>query len=212
MGEIKNCSLQCRSRKLGTQRRGKTKRLKVWHEELQKAILLKKESYKKWLCTKQQEDYINYKHRRALVHRLSRTAKRESWNQFVSRLERDITGAQRHGFKIFKNLKETTDDRAKIDVISEEEWLKYYGKLLVTEDVLQTIETKHSGELNAITMHELETVLKQAKNRKAPGIDGINMELWKYGSRKLKIRILQLFNDIWCTWVKFLKNGIQHKL
>jgi hypothetical protein len=28
-------------------------------------------------------------------------------------------------------------------------------------------------------------------------VDGINTELWKYGSRKLKIILLQLFNEIW---------------
>ena len=46
-------------------------------------------------------------------------------------------------------------------------------------------------------MKEIETVMKEAKNRKAPGCDNINMELWKYGGKKLKIRLLQLFNLIW---------------
>jgi hypothetical protein len=28
-------------------------------------------------------------------------------------------------------------------------------------------------------------------------VDGINTELWKYGSRKLKTGLLQLFSEIW---------------
>lgn len=47
-------------------------------------------------------------------------------------------------------------------------------------------------------MQYLDLELKQARNRKAPEIDGINMELWKYGSRILKI-LLQLVDDIWST-------------
>jgi hypothetical protein len=36
-----------------------------------------------------------------------------------------------------------------------------------------------------------------SKNRKAPGIDEINVELIKYASTKLKKRFIQLLNDIW---------------
>jgi hypothetical protein len=46
-------------------------------------------------------------------------------------------------------------------------------------------------------MEETEEALRQSKNRKATGTGKINMELLKYGSCKLKIRLLQLFNDMW---------------
>jgi hypothetical protein len=39
-------------------------------------------------------------------------------------------------------------------------------------------------------MENFEEALRQSTNRKAPGLDGINTELWKHGSRKLKIRLL----------------------
>jgi hypothetical protein len=46
-------------------------------------------------------------------------------------------------------------------------------------------------------MEELENALNYSGNMKASGIDNISMDLQKYGSRKLKIRLLQLINDIW---------------
>jgi hypothetical protein len=50
---------------------------------------------------------------------------------------------------------------------------------------------------NAINMTDLGNVLRMYKNRKATGIDEINMELIKYASTKLKKRLIQLLNAIW---------------
>jgi hypothetical protein len=47
-----------------------------------------------------------------------------------------------------------------------------------------------------ITMEELDLVLKKAKNRKSPGTDNLNVELFKYGGRLLKNKLLQLLNNI----------------
>jgi hypothetical protein len=40
---------------------------------------------------------------RAEVHKLTRKIRREDWDAFVKRLERDITDVQRMGFKVLKN-------------------------------------------------------------------------------------------------------------
>jgi hypothetical protein len=41
-------------------------------------------------------------------------------------------------------------------------------------------------------MTDLENALRMSKNRKAPGIDEINMKLIKYASIKLKKRFIEL--------------------
>jgi hypothetical protein len=132
-----------------------------------------------------------------IVCKLSRKAKRESWEQFIRRLERDVTGSQRYGFRVFKNLESEETDRTRVSGITEEQWLAYYEKLLVNGKEITEIETTVMNEFNQISLEELENALDSSGNRKAPCIDNINMELWKYGSQKLKIRMLQLFNDIW---------------
>jgi sorting nexin-29 len=65
--------------------------------------------------------------------------------------------------------------------------------MLVNEETYQP-DTICINEYNAVNMADLENALRMSKNRKAPGIDEINMELIKYASIKL---IIQLLNDIW---------------
>jgi hypothetical protein len=69
--------------------------------------------------------------------------------------------------------------------------------MLVEEKEERQTPTQHLDEQNEITMEDLEEALRQSKNRRAAGVDGINTELRKYGSRNLKIILLQLFNEIW---------------
>jgi hypothetical protein len=46
-------------------------------------------------------------------------------------------------------------------------------------------------------MEDLDLVLKKAKNRKSPGIDNLNVELFKYGNTLPINKLLQLFNNAW---------------
>jgi hypothetical protein len=42
-----------------------------------------------------------------------------------------MTGVKRFGFEIFKNLGNEENDRAKINIITEEQWIQYYREMLV---------------------------------------------------------------------------------
>ena len=182
---------------LGMQRKRGPRRMKIWDENLKEAIRLKKKTYLKWIDTKKIEDHIEYKRRRAIVRKLTRVYNNKGWEEFVKRLEYDITGAKKYGFKIFKNLRVEERDKAKLEVIPTEQWTSYYRELLTNNEDPYTNGMTNTNEWNAITMEELETAMEKLKNRRAPGTDGLNMELFKYGSQKLKRRLIQLFNDIW---------------
>jgi len=60
---------------------------------------------------------------------MTRRQSREDWDKFVKTLGRDITGTQRRGFKIFKQLHLQERGKLKIDPITNTEWKEYYGKL-----------------------------------------------------------------------------------
>jgi hypothetical protein len=46
-------------------------------------------------------------------------------------------------------------------------------------------------------MEELNLVLIRTKNRKSPGMDNLNMELFNYGGNPLKKTLLPSVNDMW---------------
>jgi hypothetical protein len=50
---------------------------------------------------------------------------------------------------------------------------------------------------DAITLDELKNTLKNLKNRKAPGLDKINVDLIKYGGLALEFWLLYLINECW---------------
>jgi len=50
---------------------------------------------------------------------MTRRQRRDDWDRFVKTLERDITGTQRQGFKIFKQLQLQERDKLKIDTITK---------------------------------------------------------------------------------------------
>ena len=51
-------------------------------------------------------------------------------------LEIDITGAQRIGFKIFKELQLQEKDKIKINMIPKSEWIQYYEHLWTVKDII----------------------------------------------------------------------------
>ena len=62
-------------------------------------------------------------------------------------MERDITGTQRQGFKIFKQLQLQERDKLKIDLITKTEWKEYYGKLWNEQGSKGEKEQRRRGEV-----------------------------------------------------------------
>ena len=143
------------------------------------------------------EHYIEYKKNRAIIRKMTRRQRRDDWEKFVKTLERDITGPQRRGFKIFKQIQLQERDELKIDPITKTEWKEYYGKRWNeqgsqdeegTEEDRKTDVTDDNEDM--IIIEEFNILLKHAKNRKSCGLDSLPMELWKFGRKELKMHTL----------------------
>ena len=86
-------------------------------------------------------------------------------------LERDITGTQRQGFKIFKQLQLQERYKLKINPITKTEWKEYYRKLWNEQGSKgeEGMEEERSEGMddnkNMITIEELNEVLKHAKKQ-----------------------------------------------
>jgi len=177
--------------------------LRTWNEKIQRAIEEKKASYRKYIQKNTVHYYIEYKRHRAVVRKMTRRQRRDDWDKFVKTLERDITGTQRRGFKIFKQLHLQERDELKIDPITKTEWKEYYGKFWNEQRSKgeEGIEEERRSEglddnEDMITIEELNQVIKHAKHRKSCGLDNLPMQLWKFGGNELKIHLLELFNKL----------------
>jgi hypothetical protein len=95
-----------------------------------------------------------------------------------------VTGSERYGFKVVKNVKSEERDRIRVSEINEEQLLSYYEKLLVKGKKRKRNRKTVINEFYQISVEELENALNASGNSKAPGTDNINMELCKYGNKK----------------------------
>ena len=118
------------------------------------------------------EHYIEYKRHRAIVRKMTQRQRRDDWDKFVKTLERDITGTQRRGFKIFKQLQLHERDKLKIYPVPKTKCKECYGKLWSeqgskgeegTEEERRSEGTDDNGD--TITIEELNEVLKHEKLR-----------------------------------------------
>ena len=101
-----------------------------------------------------------------------------------------------HKFNVFRNKKGelamNTKERAEV-------WKEYFDKLLNTEEPKELIKKgrKEISEVEEFTLEDVKKAIRNLKNKKAAGTDGIHPELIKYGGNMLLNRIYELLRQIW---------------
>lgn len=99
-----------------------------------------------------------------------------------------------------RHLNSTERDTIKVNNISEENWITHYSNLWTNEDGKDINPTLSiMAEIDLIGMDELDNALKTSKNKKASGVDNINIELLKYMPDNVKRRFLEILNICWKT-------------
>jgi hypothetical protein len=73
-------------------------------------------------------------------------------------------------------------------ILKEKHWIEHYKNLWYDPGDENAPEEDHPGKIvDEISMEELESTIQGLKNRKASGLDGIKLELFKYGGILLKV-------------------------
>lgn len=180
------------------------KSLRNWDPEIDQLCKEKRLAFRKWINSGKQEDRLEYKRRSAMVKRKSRKIQRESWENFTSYLEQETYKLRPKVYKIIRRIDSNFNERIQLPKLDMEEAKTFYRDLWtdsneqIESEEHDKKEEKTAETVNApITMKELEEALKKSKNAKAPGEDGLSIELYKYSSSKFKKRLLNFINSIW---------------
>ena len=91
-------------------------------------------------------------------------------------------------------------------------WKEYFDKLLNTEEPMELIKIgnreSNEAEVEEPTTEDVKKAMRNLKNNKAAGTDGIHPELIKYGGNNLLNRIYELVRQFGRR-KEYLKNGMK---
>ena len=167
-----------------------------WNEETRQATKLKKQSYKKWLKDPTPQKKERYQSARDACKHVIKQAKEKAWSEYGSQLE-DMrkTEAMKSFYKKVKSMREREQPYCPITTIKDaqgqiiidkhqikQKWGGYFEGLLNTNEEMRDNNFSAQDILEhepEILRSEVEGSLKSAKTGKAPGIDGISIELIK---------------------------------
>lgn len=210
---IKNCIHQAATEAVGKKKKFRRRAgLRIWNDEIEQAIKEKQQAYLRTLQNNSEEIREIYVEKRNRARAIVRRAHQESWDRLISNIEHDIHGRQEVAYKLMRQLNKQERDTARLHTIDKEAWIQHYRELWTDgadngkkdesdTDCLSRFSggdcsnTLYTGD--PITLTEVQEAVKQMKNRKATGLDNINIELIKYGGIMLHLRILHLVNECW---------------
>lgn len=192
-----------------------------WTAEIKQKVSEKKNTWKKYIQTKNESNYELYKNKRKEVKQMIKNAKQEEWVKFGNKLREDFTGNQKLFYSTLKQLRQKKSfilknikDKQGNLLTNEEEimerWKEYFKEMLehnkeqekekdqerssTSEQNLDIINEEPSSK--DISRDELEEAIKTLRLGKAPGKDTISPEMIKYMGEVGKEKLLQLMNNI----------------
>ena len=160
------------------------------------------------------EKQIEYRKLNKTVKKLIQKQKRENLQNKIMTLEEDFAKNNTHN--LFRSVRELEGKKQKSCMVLKDSqgvirmkkqevltiWQIHFEKHLNTqfphdEDALSELDSDMNvEEFSPITQTEVANAVKQLKNRKSPGIDGITAELIKSGGTMMVKILVKLFNQV----------------
>jgi hypothetical protein len=157
----------------------------------------KRQSYLKYRSNPKPEERQEYITVRNRVNSEITKIKKEFWMKFTKDMEFDMYGTQRKVWKMLKNKKKPVNEFVQTKKITVQQWEDYFTNLLNADIEEETPDEENmNSETISINETEMELFVKNLKNRKAPGPDGISNEMIKYGGLAICVEFQKLFNKI----------------
>ena len=192
-----------------------------WNEEIALAIRKKRKARRRWKQRNSMENRLSFKKQQAIVKRLIKTAKRSSWREFVSSINRETPSSV-----IWKRIKSISGmsqsspsaivHEEKV-VVDKQEQARLFGEHFSTkcslkdnhedEDLFSDLENLTHQSHDAIceqedpcdvpfTIEELDLALTELSNS-ATGSDRIHNQMLKDLPSNGKTLVLTIINEIW---------------
>jgi len=114
------------------------------------------------------------------------------------RLVNQLKKGYQHKFSIIRNKK---GELAMNTKEKTEIWKEYFNKLLNTEEPRELIKRGNKEisevEVEELTIEDVQKTIRNLKNNKVAGTDGMHLEVIKYGGNKVLNRMYELVRQIW---------------
>jgi hypothetical protein len=160
-------------------------------EEIEGLVPKKKKLYQKWLSTKRYEDKRAYLEINRQTRRIITAEKNEMWDRKCQEINAYIGGRKcTEAWKFIKKFRKKKKESVHLQMIPTDRWVQYY------QDLLKQNRPEYKGTKNiSPTQTDEETVevsegrvwkaVRELKNRKSCGPEGVYAELLKHGTYKL---------------------------
>ena len=191
-----------------------------WTTECRTALNQRNKTFRHFKNHPTQENFINYKKAQAEAKKVIKEAKRKSWREFISNINRNTTRAD-----CWNTIRVIKGKKCKVGA----RYLKIRGKMVMNQRIIANeiahkiqanssnnnctntflqrkknleyttpnFNTRTESEYNKpFEYHELEKVLNKVKGT-SPGPDGIRYEMIKHLNIENKNALLNFYNDIW---------------
>ncbi|CAG9130045.1 unnamed protein product [Plutella xylostella] len=191
-------------------RKRNTKRRKWWNQDCEEIV---KERRKCKIQAENNEEWVaKYKKVQTEARTIIKRAKRQHLDNIVRGMETLLRANEsRKFYKAVSSCKKGYQPTAQFledddgNLISDRDtimtcWRDYFQQLLncqpLEEQVPRSME--HNSEIvEPPTFEEVREAIMRLKNHKAPGIDDLPSELWKYGGGRVQSELFQLLCKIW---------------
>ncbi|XP_044749781.1 uncharacterized protein LOC123310378 [Coccinella septempunctata] len=167
-------------------------------EKVKEQCKRKKKAYLKYRTTLSVEDHEEYKRIRNITRALVRQVKNGHWETFSKRMESDFYGLQKQIWRLIRNQRKEACELISSNRIPKDTWVNYLKELYKkqqTEFELSTPEIIINNDI-ILEKKKVKQALKQLRNRKSAGPEGITNELLKYGGESLTEQLKIMINNI----------------
>ena len=190
--------------------RKKEKETPWWNDRVKQAVKEKQMAWRKWVGSKNTQNWQNYKNVKKSCRKVVQEEKRKSWDSFTETLQKDESKKVLYG--LVKSRVKTREDTSFVkaetgqtlvqrdDIL--ERWEEYFsGQLNIKHremvDKVAQEETGKEEQGKEISMLEIEEAIQKMKTGKAAGVDEVTTEMIRAAGPIGLQWLYRLFRIIW---------------